>query len=74
MKHDFSKGTSLALIAGMYVLALCIGVGAFAWAVEAKIISGVGVSGGKTELQPQGTATRAQAAAIIQRFDQWRLK
>ena len=46
---------------------------AFAWAVEAKIIGGVGVSGGKTELQPQGTATRAQAAAIIQRFDRWRL-
>ena len=34
MKHDFSKGTSLALIAGMYVFALCIGVRAFAWAVD----------------------------------------
>ena len=34
MKHDFSKGTSLALVAGMYVLALCIGVRAFAWAVD----------------------------------------
>ena len=34
MRHDFSKGTSLALIAGMYVFALCIGVRAFAWAVD----------------------------------------
>ena len=34
MKHNFSKGTSLALIAGMYVFALCIGVRAFAWAED----------------------------------------
>ena len=34
MKHDFSKGTSLALVAGMYVLALGFGVRAFAWAVD----------------------------------------
>ena len=34
MKHDLSKGTSLALIAGMYVLALGFGVRAFAWAVD----------------------------------------
>ena len=34
MRHDFPKGTSLALIAGMYVFALCIGVRAFAWAVD----------------------------------------
>ena len=34
MKHDFSKGTSLALIAGMYVVALGFGVRTFAWAVD----------------------------------------
>ena len=34
MKKHLSKGTSLALIAGMYVFALCIGVRAFAWAVD----------------------------------------
>ena len=41
----------------------------FAWAVNAGIING---SDGY--LLPQGTATRAQAAAIIQRFDAWRTK
>ena len=46
---------------------------ALAWAVNAKIINGV-AEGGVNYLQPQGTATRAQAAAIIQRFDDWRLK
>ena len=44
-----------------------------AWAVAAQIINGVDVDG-VALLQPQGTATRAQAAAIIQRFDTWRLK
>ena len=34
MKHDLSKGTSLALVAGMYVVALGFGVRAFAWAVD----------------------------------------
>lgn len=34
MKHDFSKGTSLALVAGMYVLALCIGVRVYAVSEE----------------------------------------
>lgn len=43
------------------------------WAVAAKIINGVDVDG-VSYLQPLGTATRAQAAAIIQRFDAWRLK
>ncbi len=43
------------------------------WAVRAGIVNGVDVDG-VSYLQPQGTATRAQAAAIIQRFDAWRLK
>ena len=43
------------------------------WAVAAGIINGVDVDG-VSYLQPLGTATRAQAAAIIQRFDTWRLK
>ena len=43
------------------------------WAVAAGIINGVDVDG-VSYLQPLGTATRAQAAAIIQRFDSWRLK
>lgn len=34
MKQNHSKGTSLALVAGMYVLALGFGVRAFAWAVD----------------------------------------
>jgi hypothetical protein len=34
------------------------------WAVAEKLISGVT----NTELQPQGNATRAQVAAILQRF------
>ena len=34
MRHDFPKGTSLALVAGMYVVALGFGVRAFAWAVD----------------------------------------
>ena len=33
MKHHYSKGASLALVAGMYVVALGFGVRAFAWAV-----------------------------------------
>lgn len=45
-----------------------------AWAVAAKIINGVNDLDGVTYLRPQGTATRAQAAAIIQRFDAWRLQ
>ena len=44
-----------------------------AWAIRAGIINGVDVEGIPC-LQPQGYATRAQAAAIIQRFDNWRLK
>ena len=44
-----------------------------AWAIRAGIINGVDVDG-VSYLQPLGTATRAQAAAIIQRFDSWRLK
>ena len=43
------------------------------WAVGAGIINGINVDG-VDYLQPLGTATRAQAAAIIQRFDNWRLK
>ena len=43
------------------------------WAVRAGIVNGVDENG-VSYLQPQGTATRAQAAAIIQRFDAWRLK
>ena len=43
------------------------------WAVGAGIINGINVDG-VDYLQPLGTATRAQAAAIIQRFDSWRLK
>ena len=42
-------------------------------AVRAGIVNGVDEDG-VSYLQPQGTATRAQAAAIIQRFDAWRLK
>lgn len=45
---------------------------ALSWAVATGLISGVGTSEGSM-LQPQGTATRAQAATIIMRFDQWRL-
>ena len=46
---------------------------AFAWAVSAGIINGVEENGAAL-LDPKGNATRAQAAAIIQRFDAWRLK
>ena len=46
---------------------------AFAWAVKAGIINGVG-EGGASYLRPQGSATRAQAAAMIQRFDAWRTR
>lgn len=38
---------------------------AMAWANAAGLVNGVS----KTELQPQGSATRAQAAAILARFD-----
>ena len=34
MKHNYSKGASLALVSGMYVVALGFGVRAFAWAVD----------------------------------------
>lgn len=40
---------------------------AFAWAISAGIITGTS----KTELSPKGDATRAQCAAILQRFDMW---
>ena len=46
---------------------------AFAWAVKAGIVNGVG-EGGASYLRPQGSATRAQAAAMIQRFDDWRTR
>jgi len=38
-----------------------------AWANHAKLINGV-ANGGTTILQPQGSATRAQVAAILMRF------
>ena len=40
-------------------------VGAMAWAVEEGVISGVT----STTLEPQSTATRAQCAAVLMRFD-----
>lgn len=45
---------------------------ALSWAVRAGIVNGI-EENGINYLQPQGTATRAQAAAIFQRFDAWRL-
>lgn len=45
---------------------------AFSWAVSVGIINGF-EDGGVRTLQPQGTATRAQAAKIIQTFDNWRV-
>ena len=39
--------------------------GAMAWAVEEGVISGVS----STTLEPQSTATRAQCAAVLMRFD-----
>ena len=45
---------------------------AFSWAVSVGIINGF-VDGNVRTLQPQGTATRAQAAKIIQTFDNWRI-
>ena len=42
------------------------------WAVANTLISGVKESDG-VYLRPQGTATRAEAAAILPRFDQWRV-
>lgn len=41
------------------------------WAVANTFISGVKENDGDY-LRPQGTATRAQAAVILYRFDQWR--
>ena len=40
-----------------------------AWAVGNGLISGTG-SGGVAYLSPQGSATRAQVAAILMRFEQ----
>lgn len=42
---------------------------ALAWANHAKLINGV-ADGGTTFLQPQGSAIRAQVAAILMRFQQ----
>ena len=42
------------------------------WAVANTLISGV-QEGNTTYLRPQGNATRAEAAAILHRFDQWRV-
>ena len=42
------------------------------WAVANTLISGV-QEGNTTYLRPQGNATRAEAAAILHRFDQWRI-
>ena len=43
------------------------------WTYSTGIINGVG-EGGASYLRPQGSATRAQAAAMIQRFDDWRTR
>lgn len=42
---------------------------ALSWANQAKLINGV-ASGGATFLQPQGSAIRAQVAAILMRFQE----
>lgn len=42
-------------------------VDALAWAVETGLVTG-SASGGKTYLEPQGNATRAQVATILMRF------
>lgn len=47
-------------------------VSALEWGVGAGLISGVATSSGN-QLQPKGTATRAQAATILMEFDAWRL-
>lgn len=47
-------------------------VPALSWSVATGLIGGVATSNGDM-LQPQGTATRAQAATIIARFDRWLL-
>ena len=39
-----------------------------AWAVEAKLLNGVRTNDGMTYLQPQGSAVRSQAAALLNRF------
>ena len=41
---------------------------AMRWAVDSGIISGVAESGGSVRLAPSGTTTRAQVAAVIERF------
>ena len=41
-------------------------------AAQFTLISGAKESDG-VYLRPQGTATRAEAAAILHRFDQWRV-
>lgn len=47
-------------------------VPALSWSVAVGLIEGVGTPSGDM-LQPKGTATRAQAATIIARFDRWLL-
>lgn len=42
------------------------------WAVANSLIKGV-QNGNAMYLRPQGVATRAEAAAILHRFDQWRV-
>ena len=42
------------------------------WAVANSLIKGA-QDGNATYLRPQGVATRAEAAAILHRFDQWRV-
>lgn len=47
-------------------------VPALSWSVAVGLIEGVGTANGDM-LQPKGTATRAQAATILARFDRWLL-
>ena len=42
------------------------------WAVAAKLISGTAAKDGKTYLDPNGTATRAQATVMFKGFDDFR--
>lgn len=46
---------------------------AMSWAAGAGLINGYRAQDGSSTIRPRGTATRAEAAAILMRFDQWRV-
>jgi hypothetical protein len=64
--HDVSAGGALSSFRDSGDVSAWAGE-ALAWAVGAGIITGRSNSAG-TELAPKGTATRAEVAAMIERF------